>query len=566
MRHEDGHWVWLHARGKVVERDAAGAPLRMAGTHQDISQRKASEQALRRSEEQLRLIADAMPGTVARYDIDRRFLFANTLHERWLGIPPSALIGRTLIDVFGAEAFAPWEPFTRRAEAGERVVFETSFESPVMGARHTAVTLVPDFDAGGAVCGHFSLVADITERRTAEAERQVLEEHLREAQKMESIGTLAGGIAHDFNNVLGAIIGNAELAAQAVGGDHPASDNLQQIGQAGRRARGLVQQILTFSRRQVQERVNQPLRPLVEETASMLQATLPARVTLEVVLSEVPLYVNADATQIHQVLMNLGTNAWHAMRGSTGRIVIGLEALSLTDSGSVTVADLPAGQYAHLWVSDDGVGMDAATRQRIFEPFFTTKPAGQGTGLGLSVVHGIVRTHLGAITVESQPGRETCFHVYLPASLRPSQVADLDAAEAEVMKGRGQHVMYVDDDETMLLLVERLLDRAGYRVSGCRSAKEALALFADRPRAFDLLVTDFNMPDFSGLELAAELAFIRPDLPVVISSGYLGDELLSGAARAGIRHLMQKQNTFEELTLLVHRALAEAEVARESVL
>jgi PAS domain S-box-containing protein len=696
MRHDDGSWVWVLTRGKVVERDPAGVALRLAGTHQDITERKRAEEAVRRSEEnlattlqsigdaviatdaqgriarmnataerltgwplhealgrplpevfriidgrtrqpaidpvqqalangqsvalangttliardgherqvddsaapirdaagaitgvvlvfsgvteayriqealrdseaQLRLVTEAMPGTVARYDLQRRFVFANGTHKKWLGLAPEALIGRTLGEIYGEEHMGTLEPFIRRVEAGEPVSFETRFAPAAEGPIHRLVTLSPDRDTEGTVRGHFAIVIDISDLRAAEAERRVLEEHLRESQKMDSIGTLAGGIAHDFNNVLGAIIGNAELAKEEVGAGHPARVSLEQISRASQRARSLVQQILTFSRKQPEHLVNQALQPLIEESLALLRSTLPARVELVTEIAEAALYVNADATQIQQVLMNLGTNAWHALHGSTGRIAVGLDSVALAEGQGPAGLNLPPGQYAHLWVSDDGAGMDAATRRRIFEPFFTTKPVGQGTGLGLSVVHGIVRTHLGAITVDTAPGQGTSFHLYLPATQRPSQVGALDEAEVRVTRGRGQHVMYVDDDDVMVLMVERLLARAGYRVTACRSAKQALAAFIDNPRAFDVVVTDFNMPGFSGLELAAELAYIRPDLPLVITSGHVSEELRSGALRHGIRHLMQKQNTLEELGTIVHRALAEAGAVRDSM-
>jgi PAS domain S-box-containing protein len=544
-------------------RDPSGAITGVVLVFSDVTEAYRVQQALRDSEALFRQITDALPGTVGRFDLNRRFVFANPIHEQWLGLSPAALIGRSVGEVYGVEHIGALEDHIRRVEAGEQVTFEATLSNPVRGKTHRLVTLSPDIDARGAVRGHFAIAIDTTELRRAEAERRVFEDHLREAQKMDSIGTLAGGIAHDFNNVLGAIIGNAELAQLEVGDGHPARTSLQQISRASQRARGLVRQILTFSRRQPEELVIQALQPLVEETAGLLRATLPARVELSTHITSVPLYVNADATQIQQVLMNLGTNAWHALRGSTGRVTVGLESVVLSDNEAPAVAGLAAGQYAHLWVSDDGVGMDAATRQRIFEPFFTTKPVGQGTGLGLSVVHGITKTHLGAITVASAPGRGTTFDLYLPAVQRPSQVGALDEAEERVMGGRGQHVMYVDDDEVMVLMVERLLERAGYRVTSRANAKEALTAFADNPRAYDLVVTDFNMPGFTGLELAAEMAHVRPDLPLVISSGYLSDELRAGATQAGIRHLLQKQNTFEELATLVERALAEAQVERE---
>ncbi|PTT92518.1 hybrid sensor histidine kinase/response regulator, partial [Pelomonas sp. HMWF004] len=241
--------------------------------------------------------------------------------------------------------------------------------------------------------------------REAEAELRRFEQQLSEAQKMESLGTLAGGIAHDFNNILGAILGNVELARGEIEPGHPVLAMLGEIQKAGLRARDLVRQILAFSRRERQELRTVALRPIIDETHGLLRVTLPAVVGLELRLVDEPLHVNGDATQLQQVLMNLSTNAWHALRGEAGMIVIGLEAVYLDAATARSQTGLAAGPHAHLWVSDTGTGMDDATRKRIFEPFFTTKPTGQGTGLGLSVVHGIVVAHQGSIAVDSVPGR-----------------------------------------------------------------------------------------------------------------------------------------------------------------
>jgi PAS domain S-box-containing protein len=481
----------------------------------------------------------------------------NPTAEALTGWPAGAAIGRPLTEVFrilnGQTREAAADPVQRVLAQGVTVGLanHTVLVARNGRERQIADSAAPIRDLAGAITGAVLVFSDVTDR-------YVLEEHLRESQKMDSIGTLAGGIAHDFNNVLGAIIGNVEIALQELDAAHAARVNLEQISRASQRARSLVQKILTFSRNEPQQLVTQALQPLIEDTLDLLRSTLPARVELLTEINESPLYVNADATQMQQLLMNLGTNAWHALNSSTGRIVVGLKELDLGERDTGPVTGMPAGRYAYLWVSDTGVGMDAATRQRIFEPFFTTKAVGQGTGLGLSVVHGIVKTHLGGVAVDTAPGRGTTFHVILPATQRPSQVGTLDEAEARVMRGRGQHVMYVDDDEVVALMVEQLLQRAGYRVTICQDAKQGLAAFAETPRAFDLVVTDFNMPDFSGLEFAAELARIRPELPIAISSGYLSDELRAGARRLGIRYLLQKQNSFEELAALVHRALADA--------
>ena len=391
----------------------------------------------------------------------------------------------------------------------------------------------------------------------SDRERRSLEAQLRESQRIESIGTLAGGIAHDFNNILAAILGNVALARAEIDADHPAQRSLVQIRKAGSRARDLVQQILAFGRRQPHSLVNQPLQPLIEEAVALLRSTLPASVTLDCALAHEPVYAEVDATQIQQVLMNLCTNAWHALAGQPGRIEVGLALYRSDTADGRGAVPIGSGDHAHLWVRDEGVGMDAATQARIFEPFFTTKPTNQGTGLGLSVVHGIVSSHGGAISVDSVPGQGTTVHLYFPiVDADPTRPATTDAVEPSAPHGAGQHVLYVDDDEVIVLMVERLLTRAGYRVTSFRDGRDAVAAVRAAPRAFDLVVTDFNMPGFTGMEVAGVLAEIRPELPVVISSGYISDELQARAAAAGVRALLQKQNTLEELPALVRSVLA----------
>ncbi|MBI3368280.1 MAG: PAS domain S-box protein, partial [Burkholderiales bacterium] len=386
-------------------------------------------------------------------------------------------------------------------------------------------------------------------------EYQLTAEALRESQKMESLGTLAGGIAHDFNNILGAILSNLSLLQEAGAADHDAPARLAQIQRSAERARGLVQQILSFSRRQPTTLRAQALRPLVEEAASLLRATLPAGAHIELALSDEPLIIRADANQIQQVLMNLCSNAWHALRQQSGVIRIGLDSEKQRLPRDVTSTP---GPQAHLWVRDDGAGMDEATRSRIFEPFFTTKPVGVGTGLGLSVVHGIVNEHGGAIVVDSAPGRGSTFHLYFPAV----QAAEPTAFEAQhppsFTPGEGQRILCVDDDEVMLLADEALLQAMGYRVT-CRShGRDAVAAVRAAPEAFDLLLVDFNMPELSGLDVARQIVAIRPDLPVIIGSGFITDELRAQAAALGVRALVRKENTAEELGPLVQQVLAQA--------
>jgi CheY-like chemotaxis protein len=254
----------------------------------------------------------------------------------------------------------------------------------------------------------------------------------------------------------------------------------------------------------------------------------------------------------------LCTNAWHALPEHGGHISIGCEALDAGVSALAQDPDLAAQPVVHLWVRDDGCGMDAATRERIFDPFYTTKPVGQGTGLGLSVVHGIMRGHSGAVRVESTPGAGSTFHLYFPVAPAPTAEPGADeTAGAAAAAGRGQQVLYVDDDDVMLLMVQRLLEREGYGVEVCGDARLALALVSARPRHFDLVISDYNMPECSGIDLAKQLLLLRPQLPVVISSGFITEELHQRAAALGVRALLNKERTLEEFPALVRRILGD---------
>ena len=465
-------------------------------------------------------------------------------------------IGHSVYPIVAEEYRAAFRALTKKIFAGE----SGTLEFQIIGLKGTQRWLEthasPMRDANGKIIALLGITRDITERKKAAEMREALEAQLREAQKMDALGTLAGGIAHDFNNILGAIMGNVALAREELDEHHVVSANLHEIAKAGQRAKSLVEQILAFSRKQTQELTIQPLQPLLAEAIGLLRATIPAAVRFETEISKTTLYARVNATQISQVLINLVTNAWHALRKGKGQISITLDEVELDGVPLLNSDDLPPGRYVRIRVGDDGHGMDAATQARAFEPFFTTKPVGTATGLGLAVVHGLVTSHHGAITLTSTLGEGSLFEVLLPATEAPAQLASPTAVAPPTLHGEGRHVLYLDDDSAMVLLVTRLLNKRGFKVTGFEVAAEAIAAVRAAPESFDLVVTDFNMPKASGLDVARAIVEIRPDLPLVIISGYITDSLRSSARHAGVHHLVQKANSVEELAEAIAKIIA----------
>jgi PAS domain S-box-containing protein len=422
-----------------------------------------------------------------------------------------------------------------------------------------SVSMVPPMT--GEPTTIIAVTQDVTALKAAEEARQSLENQLREAQKMEAIGTLAGGIAHDFNNILGAILGNAELARLDAEGNEPALESLEEIRRAGLRAKELIRQILSFSRREASVRRAVALRPIAEESVRLLRATLPSRAPIQLQSAADLPAIHADPIQLQQVLLNLGTNAVHAMAGRPGSVDITIDRVDIDRFEPDLHPDLAPGTWVRLSVIDRGHGMDETTKRRIFEPFFTTKPVGEGTGLGLPVVHGIVREHEGVIVVDSAPDVGTRFDLYFPAA----NEATADAPVATVPRrvdpdekvGTRQVILYVDDDAGLLSLIQRLLSRRGYDVVGHVDARAALDELRSEPGRFDLVLTDYNMPKMSGLDVSREVHEIRADLPVAITSGYITDSMRADAEAAGVRAVIFKPDVVDALCDEVARVLSE---------
>ena len=400
---------------------------------------------------------------------------------------------------------------------------------------------------------------DLTAAKLAETRRVNLETQLRESQKMQAMGTMAGGIAHDFNNILSAILGNVDLAKQDSAPGSPALTSLQEIEKAGRRARDLVRQILTFSRNEVPKRIPIAMDDVVREAARLVRVALPPLISLQVRMEPQTAAVLADTTQVEQALLNLCTNAILAIGSKRGALTIDLATTELAQPLSGRVG-LASGNYVTVAIRDTGNGMTPETLARIFEPFFTTREVGQGTGLGLSVVHGIMQAHQGAIDVQSVPGEGSVFTLYFP----PTQEAAVAPAAEEVASpepiiGKGRHVMYVDDDQALVFLIARVLKRKGFAVTTFTDPQEAqVALRADA-HAYDILVTDYNMPGYSGIDLLRDAKLIRPDLPVALASGYVTPELEQSAMREGASALIYKPNDVSEFCETVQRLIAGAD-------
>ncbi len=528
------------------------APRQFAVVFTDITQRRKAEEDRKRTESLRRALADQerlrlgaavelATEAVVMADAGGRIAYVNAAFEALNRIGKGDAVGRNYFEVIGGD---PASVGMRAAlERGQAWSGQISLERPGERAVRVEVVATPVKDPAGIL---------ITERDITQ--ETILQEQVRQSQKMEALGTLAGGIAHDFNNMLGAITINAELALLEAEESCPTRQSLPLVLKAAERGKELVKQIIAFSRQQEWEKNALPIAPVVREALKVFRAMLPEKVEVIEAIGAKDAVVLAHPAQIHQIISNLCQNASLAMKDKPGRLEVRLDAIYVDAAMASRHAGLSPGPHVRLIVSDSGCGMPPEVLDRVFEPFFTTRSPGEGSGLGLSVVHGIVKSYGGAITAYSEPGQGSSFSVFLPlladAAGKTQAGADAEAAEAG-----SERVLLVDDDAAQLESLARMLEKLGYKVTARSSGDEAAATFATDPAGFDLVITDQTMARLSGLELARKLVGIRPDIPIILNTGF--SEKVNGntVGQDGIRAFIMKPFTARELSRLIRKVL-----------
>lgn len=538
--------------------DKTGKPQYLLTISEDITERKRGERALEESEKRYRLLFNSIDDALFVHEgpaggFPGKFLEVNDTACQRLGYTRDEFLQMTPTQIDAPEAVEAIPPIMEKLMEEGQMAWEGIHRTK--DGRMIPVEIVNHVFRLEDRPVILSSARDISERQKSERERERLEAQLRQSQKMEAIGTLAGGIAHDFNNILAAIIGYAELMAGNTTLPGTLQKAVQQLLKAAFRARDLVKQILVFSRMKgVGEKFELDLGGAIEEAVGFLRATLPSTIEIQKDVRAEAGRVLGDPTQIHQVLVNLCTNAAHAMENG-GTLKIALDRVVLENEASVFAASITPGVYLRLTVSDTGYGMDAATLERIFDPYFTTKEIGKGSGLGLSVVQGIVKRHEGAIDVRSTPGEGTVFHVFLPAIVPK---ADSQETEDAPFTGGTERILLVDDERSVLEVSSEILEMLGYDVVARMSGTEALEAFRADPHGFDLVITDFTMPKMTGVELAGKIMNIRPRIPVILCTGFSEriDEQRAGGI--GIRAFAIKPLKINEFAGLIRKVLDEA--------
>jgi len=512
--------------------------------------RKRAEEQLKRSEEHFRSLIENSSDIIMTIDRNQNISYVSPSIKRILGYEPEHQLGWNVFQSVHPDDLPLVQDFVNKILQNRRQEIPWSIEHRVKhadGSWRTFQSIGMSIldDSGSPVIIINS--RDITERKN-------LEGQLAQAQKLEAIGQLAAGIAHDFNNILAAIIGYTELAIWDLPENSKVNDKLKEALKASRRARDLVRQILTFSRQESEGRKPMEMAPIVKETIKLLRASLPSNIEIRQQIERDTLVINTNPTQIHQVLMNLCTNAAHAMRGNGGLLEISLSKVDIDALVAAQYPDIHPGAYVKLSVRDTGHGMTTDILAKIFDPYFTTKQVGEGSGLGLAVVHGIVKSHGGEITVYSEPGKGTTFHVYFPRIEDAKGIVDMQKVEPFPM-GRGENILFIDDEQALVDIGKKMLEYLGYKVSVRTSSIEALELFRAKGGQFDLVITDMTMPNMTGDKLAREIMRIRPGIPIILCTGFSEHISEEKAKEMGIREFVMKPLVMGDLARTIRRVL-----------
>ena len=551
---KDGSPLWTEMTTTLL-RDEQGKPLHFITGILDISERKKTEDALQESEANYRFVLSLMQESLSVIDTDGNFLMANnTAAKNLTGGRPEDLNGKNIQQLIPEDQSRKLlTTFRRTVDSGTPLIQEVLVTLPE-GNRWFHNTLQPLEYGREKIKAVLSISLDITERKQAEAEQSKLQAQLHQAQKMEAIGTLAGGIAHDFNNILGAILGYTELVREDCSQNPETVHDLDQILLAGNRAKDLVRQILAFSRQAEAEKI--PLQPavIVKEALKLLRASLPTTIAINQDIDAETALILADPTQIHQLTVNLCTNAFHAMEEHGGTLSVSLSNVRLPHREQGANDDMATKPFVRLSISDTGTGIASEIRENIFDPYFTTKGAGKGTGMGLAIVHGIVKSYGGTITCESQPGRGTTFHITLPALTEFTPTIEALDKEAAISAGN-ERILLIDDEEILLEITQTTLQRLGYHVTVRRSSLEALSSFQNQPTAYDLVITDQTMPGMTGFDMARRMLQIRPDLPIILCTGYSSLISEDQALAMGIKGFALKPLAKKDIAALIRKVL-----------
>ncbi len=547
---------WADGRRRVLSvngapiKNAAGAIVRLVFLATDITDHLAAEAALRTSEEKFSKAFHASPDAICLLRrSDWTIIEVNEGFGRIFGLPPADALHHT------PESLGLWPDPAVPRELAELLTHTPRLrERPVEllradGARLHCL-LSTEFITVDQAEHVVVVLRDVTAEHAARLDREQLEAQLHQARKMEAVGTLAGGIAHDFNNILTGILGHAELARATVADRPETASSLSAIVKASLRARDLVRQILTFSRRKTQKLEPVALAPIIREAVNLLRPSLPPGIRVELSLPAAGPLILGEPGPLHQVVLNIGANAAHAM-GREGVLAIELREAVVEGGFAARHPRLPRGRCAVLSIRDTGHGMDAATLERLFTPFFTTKPLGQGTGLGLAVVHGIVLGHDGGILVESTPFVGSTFHLYFPALAETSTVAPVDSRPPLPTRGAGQRVLFIDDEAFVADAAGAALRQGGFSPTVHTDPLAALARFAETPEAFDLVITDYMMPGLTGDEVMRRILTRRPDLPIILSTGHAAGLDSTTLHRLGARAILEKPYSLETLSSVV---------------